>query len=335
MSSFAFLYPDAEAHNGDGAEAFRLEVMTARETCALPDPPIENRLVGPLVERGSRTLLGGHTGEGKTTLALQLARAVAHGGTFLEWEAAGDERVLVIDAEQGVRTVKRRLREAGLGDSENVDYCRVPDGLALDSDVRHRDAVEEALSRHDYALVIADPLYKLHRGDSTEERAAVDLMRVLDAWRIERNFALVLPMHPRKRPPGKRGPITRDDLFGSAGWTWGAEVIAGIQRTEPGRAHLHFFKDRDGDLPPVGTKWGLLFDQAHGFRRDPDDGKAKETNADKVRAKLEAGGYRTKQELAEAIGTTVRSVEAGLKDLGDDVGSDGKKPAHYWLRESE
>lgn len=99
------------------AERRVLEVLTARELCALPDPPESDELLGPLLMRAQRTIIGGHTGEGKTTLALACVRAVAGGEQFLDWQGTG-AKVLVIDAEQGLRSVKRRLREAGLKDSE-------------------------------------------------------------------------------------------------------------------------------------------------------------------------------------------------------------------------
>ena len=101
-----------------------LEVLTARALCALPDPPKSDELLGPLLVRGSRTVLGAHTGEGKTTLALQALRAVVLGGEMLGYEGAGGGRALVVDLEQGLRTIKRRLREAGLARCDQLDYIR-------------------------------------------------------------------------------------------------------------------------------------------------------------------------------------------------------------------
>lgn len=47
-------------HNGDGAEADPgLGVTTARALCALPDPPASEELLGPLLVRGQRLVLGG------------------------------------------------------------------------------------------------------------------------------------------------------------------------------------------------------------------------------------------------------------------------------------
>jgi hypothetical protein len=241
-------------------------VLTARQLCELPDPPESDYLLGPLLLRGARTVLGAHTGEGKTTLALELVRAVAMRDEFLEWTGAAG-RALVIDAEQGLRTIKRRLREVGLDKADHVDYLRVPDGLALDQDRGHVYRLEEILTAHDYALVVADPLYKLHRGDSNEERHAVDLMRQLDRWRSTFGFCLLMLVRLRKPPP-QGAMFTIHEFFGSSAYLRGAEVALGIRRKRPGYAYLHFFKDRDGDLP-VGEAWGLLFDRDDGFRRDP------------------------------------------------------------------
>ena len=103
----------------------------------------------------------------------------------------------------------------------------------------------------------------------------------------------------------------------------------------PGYARLHFFKDRDGDLP-VGEAWGLLFDRDEGFRRDPEDGKPQETATDKVRdalAALEAESWLTVKELASITGYAVNTVRGALRELPteDRDGPHGEKA--YRLRE--
>ena len=158
-----------QRRNGNSTAAPGLEVATARALCGLPDPPTSEELLGALLVRGQRLVLGGHTGEGKTTMAIAIARAVALEEDFLGWRGSGG-RVLVIDAEQGLKTIKRRLREAGLEECEAIDYVRVPDGLSLDSSDDDAKAVEALLAEGGYALVLADPLYKLHAGDSNDER---------------------------------------------------------------------------------------------------------------------------------------------------------------------
>jgi DnaB-like helicase N terminal domain/AAA domain len=253
-------------------EDHSLAVLTARELCALPDPPDSDTLLGPLLIRGHRLVIGGHTGEGKTTLALQAVRAVVHGEEFLDWKGPGGCRALVIDAEQGLKSIKRALREAGLTGSDLVDYVRVPDGLSLDTNPGDIAKVERLLEQGGYSVVVLDPLYKLHSGDSNAEREAVDLMRRLDGWRERYGFALILPVHLRKPPVGAK--FSMHEFFGSSAYLRGAEVVIGLQRVSDGYSRLHIFKDRDGDLP-VGQAWELLFDKERGFRRrrEPEGGE--------------------------------------------------------------
>lgn len=305
-------------NNGQPDVPFTLDVHTARELCALPDPPGTDELVGPLVGRRRRTIVGAHTGAGKSTITTALIRAATLGETFLDWQGAGGERALIIDAEQGLKTIKRLLRESGLHESDAVDYLRAPDGLSLDSDERHIAAVEELLATHDYAIVAADPLYKLHTGDSNDERAAVDLMRRFDKWRETYAFGLIVPVHCRKPPVGAK--FSMHEFFGSSAYLRGAEVVLGLQRVRDGYSRLHFFKDRDGDLD-VGSSWGLLFDRVHGYRRDPEDGK-KQTAADQVLELLEADPAITDTQLMAATGRSERTVRNARKAAEAQTPSD-------------
>ena len=237
-----------------------IQVYTARELCAI-DLPDKDELCGPLLVRGNRLVIAAGTGEGKTTLALQLVKASLAGEHFLRWRGVGGLQVLIIDAEQGLRTIQRRFLEASLHEQDSVHLIRVPDGLNLDEDY-HAIMVEEVINDVKPDVVVLDPLYKLHKGEVTDERVAVELMRRLDAWRERYHFALVLLAHCRKPMPG--APFTIHDVFGSTAVSRGAEVVLGLQRTGPGTSHLSFFKDRDGDLP-IGETWELLFDREQGF----------------------------------------------------------------------
>jgi RecA-family ATPase len=267
--------------------------------CELPDPDENEQVCGPPVVREQRIVIGAHTGHGKTSLALQMVRAVVTGERFLDWQGCGG-RALVIDVEQGLRTVKRRLREAGLAESDLVDYVRVPDGLELNCNPSHIAEIQRILTANQYVLVHMDPFYKLHVGDSNAEREVTDLMRQLDAWRSEYHFALSLAGHCRKPPQGAK--FTMHEFFGSSAYLRGAEVVVGLQRLSDGYGRLHFFKDRDGDGPPIDTHWGLIFSREDGFRRDPSDGAPKRTAKTAVYDLLTQGGLMTEKELASASG---------------------------------
>jgi len=251
----------------------RLQVLTAPEVMAQPDPDAAGYLLGPLIYKGYRIVVGGHTGHGKTTFCMHMTAAAIKGQDFIDshFHGKGGLRALVIDVEQGTKSVKRVLREVGLDDDPRVEYLRVPDGLALDSDKDAILTMERIFYKGRYDIVLADPLYKLHRGDPNDSRAATELMRRFDDWRDRYQFALLLPMHCRKRG-GKAETLTANDLFGSATYQWGAELLLGIERpreSDDGFSMLHCWKDRDGELSEVvplnGIK-NLMFERGKGFR---------------------------------------------------------------------
>jgi hypothetical protein len=241
---------------------------------ALPDRSEAGFLAGPFAVSGARTVILADTGEGKTTFALQLCRAILTGENFLGWTGTCAGPVLVVDLEQGLRSAKRSLRDAALADREDLIYLRVPDGLALDRDEREFAQLENAINRHRPVAVVLDPFYKAHASDDPNaERPIVELMRRLDALRDRYGMALILPAHPRKlsgEAATRARKLTIHDVAGSGAIVRGAETVLGLERVGHGYARLRFLKDRDGDLP-VGTAWSLIFDRAAGFRRDPSD----------------------------------------------------------------
>ena len=298
-----------------------IRVVSARDICLLPDPPETDELLGPLCRRGQRLLIGADTGHGKTTAMCQAIKAVLYGETFLDWTGVGgDGKALVIDAEQGIRTIKKRLRETGLDASERVDYIRVPDGLALDSDEQEIAEIEAVIAAGGYSFVGADPLYKLHRGESNDERPMVDLMRRFDRWRERYEFHLWIGTHVRK-PIGAKFSI--HDIFGSSAVVRGAKVVLGLQRLSNGYAKLHFFKDRDGDLPPAFTKWALTFDREHLFRRDPKDEKP--STKEQVAALRVADPEMTQAKAADLIGVSTRTVRKYWGEDNEDDGGDAQE----------
>jgi hypothetical protein len=320
------------AGNGQPANTpFQPEVLTAKALCALPDPPLSDELLGPLIVRGARFVLGAHTGEGKTTMTLAIVRAIVLGTNFLDWNGAGG-RALIIDAEQGLKTIKRRLREAGLDRTELIDYVRAPDGLALDRDQEQINVINQLLADGSYAVVAADPLYKLHGGDSNAEREAVDLMRRFDAWREQHHFALALPVHCRKPPVGAK--FTMHEFFGSSAYLRGAEVVLGLQRIRDGYSRLHFFKDRDGDLP-IGAAWGLLFDRESGYRRDPDDETPKQTARQAIEELLREQPNMTIAQLMAASGYAERTVQKALKEMRATDHRPGSNAPALWQLNQE
>jgi hypothetical protein len=294
---------------------FTMLVVTAESLCDEPDIDT-GQLLGPLVLSAGRTIVVGDTGEGKTTACLQIMKSILAGDDFMGWEGAGTGRALIIDLEQGRRSVKRSLRDAGLDTRNDVDLVLVPDGLSLGQDSSHFNELDRVIAEGGYTIVLLDPYYKAHRADEPNaERPIVDLMRMLDRLRSDYGFALILPAHPRKEMVGSSGPrkLTLHDIAGSGAVSRGAEVILGIEKVAHGMARLRFLKDREGDLE-VGEAYHLLFTKGEGFRRDPKD---LEPPKDYVQLIRETGDteWRTLPEWRVLIGSGKPKAEAALEEL--------------------
>ena len=331
----ARLREDATGVREEADAAALWSVLSAPELCALESQQQEN-FAGPLLWRGARLVIGGHTGHGKTAFVLELVRAAVQGRKCIGFDAPPEKlKVLIVDLEQGLRTVQRRLTLSGLAGEPGLDYLRVPDGIRLDQSPAERGQLEGIIARGGYDIVVIDPLYKAHGGDSLDERAMVDLMRVLDAWREEYAFALVIPMHMRKPPSGPqgKGTLSMHDVFGSSGLIRGAEIVVGIERLEEMRARLHFWKDREGDLP-VGKKWILKFSPEDGYEV-ADEGKMVTIDDRIMNALREANGtgmtYGQLEPILEIPKRTLEKHLSALSSAGVVKANIGPRGGKSWV----
>jgi hypothetical protein len=300
------------------------EPLKASAFLELPEPE-GNELLGPLVLRGGRTIVGGDSGHGKTTLVYAMISAIVTGSELLGHTGAGLGPALILDLEQGVRSIKRGIREAELDD--NVYVLNLPDGLALDQNPGELLRLEETVMTLEPTVISLDPYYKAHRGDANEERAVTDLMRNLDRLRSEYMFALLLPAHVRKDVQGGGvRKLTLADIAGSGAISRGAEVVLGLERLSHGQARLRYLKDREGDLP-VGDAVDLEYSHETGFTIK--EGASSESIEARILG-VEASGWLTTGEWALEIecrhAETKRVLErlAAVDKIAFEVGPTGR-----------
>ncbi len=323
--------------SSSAAEPFHLRDLTAPGLMRLPEPTEDALLLGPLVIRGGRTIIVGDTGHGKTALSAQIVAAILTGSEALGYQGARAGPALILDLEQGLRTIKRVLREAGLDDRTDLIYVPCPDGLALDTRDEHLAELDRVIGEHRPAVVCLDPWYKAHRADANEERAVVDLMRILDALRVRYGFALILPAHPRKDPTSNGARrLTLHDVAGSGALTRGVEVVVAIERLSHGYARLRILKDRDGDLP-VGEAWPLIFTRGEGFRLDPKEEQTTEELEQRILSD-ESREWRTSKEWSAELSVQHMRAKRLLEQLAETgrvqamVGPPGRSPRAHCYR---
>lgn len=307
---------------GTATRRAALTSSTARQVAEWADPPAGHYLLGDLVLRGGRTIVLGDSGHGKTTLVLQMIAAIVDGRPFLHWRgaAAADETALVVDLEQGRKSIKRAVVDAGLDEHDRVHVAAVPDGLALDQP-EDFTALENLIAAVDPVVVVLDPYYKAHRADDPNaERPIVELMRRLDTLRARYGFALILPAHPRKRQGkddvGAR-KLTLDDVAGTGAVVRGVEVALAVERLSHGYARLRYLKDREGELP-TGDALDLFYRRdAGGFVIDPKAELDIEQVERRILSRLNDGALLTSREWAAELGIRHADALTRLESMAD------------------
>lgn len=296
----------------------RRGTLTARAFAARPGSDRTLEVLGPMFQRGMRTVVGAHTGEGKSSFALQAVHALTTGEPFLGWQPLRPGRALVVDLEQGEETLKARLSESGLNDSDRVDILWEPSGIALDRREEDRAMVRDVLRDGQYDMVVLDPLYQAHRGGSNDEEVAATTMRYVDEWAREFHLAWLIPMHARKPHPDAGRNFTIHDIAGVSTWLRNAEFVLGLQLMFAGESRLWFFKDRIGRGPEIRTHWLLDFDRARealfarNHRREAEEEAAKERRRRREQRKA------LKREMVALLQRDEGATEAELREVADD-----------------
>lgn len=221
---------------------------------AQPDEPIPYRCEG-IAADGYLTVLAGRGGEGKSWLALALARGVER-GEAVAGIACRQGRAVIFDAENGPRLMARRLRAADVGPGAGIVLYDIA-GLDL---VRDLDYVRAVIVAERANLVVIDSLRVLTGGRAENE--GDDMAPVIVAVKqLARDTAsaIVLIHHRGKGAELYRGSSTildQTDLLFSLG------RITGDPHA-PTRRRLEVAKFRIDAEPP--DRWlTITADRTHG-----------------------------------------------------------------------
>jgi hypothetical protein len=230
----------------------RSTLFTASDLMAMDLPSMQQVVQGILYE--GLTLFAGKPKMGKTWLMLDLALAVALGGTALGGRPVLQGGVLYLALEDNRRRLQGRIkkllcgREAPAGLHFALDWPRLDEGGI--------EALDDFLGEHpDINLVIVDTLARFkprasgRRAQYDEDREAVDgLIQLAD----KHSVAIVLVHHLREMDSDD--PL--DMIHGSAGLTGGVDSAL-VLKWQRGEADAYLYGDgRDYENPvELALKW--------------------------------------------------------------------------------
>lgn len=183
--------------------------VSLQELFDQPEEPY-NWLVPGLWERMDRVIITGYEGTGKSFLLAQFALSVAAGihpfaATVFNREGF---RVLVIDCENSQKQITRRysnvarnigyIRDAAhlppVDWSKQVRFVMRPEGVDM-TNVQEFARIEQAIAATAPDLVLAGPLYRMHKTNINDEQAARELVDALDRLRVKYQFTLIAEAH--------------------------------------------------------------------------------------------------------------------------------------------
>jgi putative DNA primase/helicase len=176
------------------------------------------QLLAPVLPEKGLAMLYAPRGMGKTYLGLYMAYAIAAGGTLMRWKAPSPRKVLYIDGEMPIATLKDRLINIAAGMSEkpkSADFMTLPadyfaSGLPNLATRPGQEAVEPLLDGVD--LIVIDNISTLASAGPDNEAASWTPMQ---EWllRLRRRGCSVLLIHHAGKGGQQRGTSRREDVL--------------------------------------------------------------------------------------------------------------------------
>ncbi len=229
------------------------------------DPGPTDWLIEPVIAKGDVVMLLGEPNSGKSMVGMSMAAAIARQDEVL-WQTynihPNTGRVLIVDEENPVDVVFRRLRDFGIsGHEDNIRYL-FHQGVRLD---RNADSLFEEAAAFKPDLIVLDSLVRLH---SKDENSSSDMAILyndsIKPLARELNCAVLLLHHAGKTDASssyKRGR-------GSGELTASPDVGLDIRPLGDGRFNLVTYKTRRA-AKADGTVFAIIEDE-HGLRIGPD-----------------------------------------------------------------
>jgi predicted ATP-dependent serine protease len=211
--------------------AVKIELLNWGEINALAFPP--NRwLINGVIPKAGVVILAAISGEGKTWVALEMARAIATGAPLFGQEKFNVKkgRVLYIDAENGRKEIQRRGRQLGFKEDDDIAFF-VADDINLNDDAWCEE-LKQKISSEGIDVVIVDT-FRGVAGKIQEEKAE-EIRAFFNRYKglREKEVCIIWLDHFRK-PDHFAGKVPKKEhLFGSQDKTGNSDILLMMKKEE-------------------------------------------------------------------------------------------------------
>ncbi len=205
-------------------------------------PPVE-WLVDKLVPVSSVIGISGYPASYKTWFILDLALKVAKGETLFDKFKTGQTGVLLVDEENGERSLQKRFNILKAESSDLPLYWTSLNEFKLTKDTV--DYLIKSANEKGVGLIIFDSLVRIHESDENSSREMAKVASLLKRF-TKNDIAVIFTHHNRKPSGGQSNPA--QDMRGSSDLLASIEVHIALSRKVGGRVvTVTQTKIRDGE----------------------------------------------------------------------------------------
>lgn len=173
----------------------------------------EEWIVESLISKQGITALSGNPGDFKTWLTTHIALCVSRQSNVFDRFPTSQGGVLIIDEEDNIRLLKKRLELLGAKDTDNIHYLSQC-GIKVDVE-SVRDMIVDIVKEKDIKLVILDSLVRVHQQEENDAGGMAKVFSGLQKILIA-GSSILFTHHHRKQQNGQRTNNTGQSMRGSS-----------------------------------------------------------------------------------------------------------------------
>ncbi len=288
----------------------------------------EEWLVESLIPSQGMMILSGSPGDFKTWVTIHIALCVSRGTSVFGRFKTEQGNVLVIDEEDNLRDLKKRLGLLGAKGTDNVHYLS-QNNIKVD-DEKSRDAILKIVKEKNVKLLIIDSLVRVHRQDENDAKGMAKVFSSLQEI-IKAGASILFTHHHRKQMGfGPNNPA--QSMRGSSDILAAVDCHVTIEkkRDEDNRLILRQTKLRQAEtLAPfeiniIKSEFGPSgFEYAGGH----DEKRKKAEEVSKAVISVLAEDIKSRMEIHEALGNEFgkTAIDNGIK-IAEEAGEIKRVP---------